>query len=100
MMCIGTFAWCSERYKQPSVLFVVGQGLCMSITFEPVLVANPNINVYDITKKCEAPLCYDFSAADRFLNMASTRKALVRTWRGGCGKCAGAGSAHAWVAGE
>ena len=72
----------------------------MSITFEPVLVANPNINVYDITKKCEAPLCYDFSAADRFLNMASTRKALVRIWCGGCGKRAGDGSAHACVGGE
>ncbi len=29
--------------------------------FAPILIENPEINVYDIRKKCVGPLCYDFS---------------------------------------
>ncbi|KAJ9518744.1 hypothetical protein QJQ45_025991, partial [Haematococcus lacustris] len=47
-----------------------------STQFQPILVANPDINVYDILRKCEGPLCYDFSAADSFLNSKATQKAL------------------------
>ncbi len=43
----------------------LGLGICMSFDFEPILAANPNINVYDITKTCDAPLCYDFTAAEK-----------------------------------
>jgi len=59
--------------------------ICMVTTFGRVLGANPGINVYDITRKCEGQLCYDFTDADKFLNMASTRKALGvgdREWVG------------------
>jgi hypothetical protein len=33
--------------------------------FSRVLAAQPGINVYDIRKECEGPLCYDFSDADK-----------------------------------
>ncbi|KAG1675310.1 hypothetical protein FOA52_015984 [Chlamydomonas sp. UWO 241] len=54
----------------------LGLGACMSTCFVPVLAVNPGINVYDIKKTCDGPLCYDFSNADEFLNMDSTKKAL------------------------
>ena len=62
-----------------------GLTVCQMTTFMPILAANPGINVYDINKKCEGPLCYDFADADKFLNLASTRKALgvgTRAWEG------------------
>ncbi|CAL58491.1 Peptidase S10, serine carboxypeptidase, active site [Ostreococcus tauri] len=34
------------------------------------------INVYDIRKSCDAELCYDFSAAEEWLNRADVQKAL------------------------
>lgn len=35
------------------------------------------LNPYDISKKCEhPPLCYDFSAVGKFLNLESTKKVL------------------------
>lgn len=36
--------------------------------FGRILIAQPGINVYDIRKQCEGPLCYDFSDADKYLN--------------------------------
>eukprot|EP00775_Hariotina_reticulata_P005749 gene5749-5989_t len=49
---------------------------CQLAIFSRVLAAQPGINVYDIRKECEGPLCYDFSDADKFLNSAAIRKAL------------------------
>ena len=34
---------------------------CQATMFAPILIENPEINVYDIRKKCVGPLCYDFS---------------------------------------
>ena len=34
------------------------------------------INVYDIRKTCDSALCYDFSAAEEWLNRADVQKAL------------------------
>ena len=31
-------------------------------------MAKPGVNVYDIRRDCEGPLCYDFSDADTYLN--------------------------------
>lgn len=41
-----------------------------------VLLAAGGVNVYDIRKQCEGPLCYDFSKLDRYLAQESVRKAL------------------------
>jgi carboxypeptidase C (cathepsin A) len=49
---------------------------CQTFIFARVLAAQPGINVYDIRKQCEGPLCYDFSDADAFLNSKAVRKAL------------------------
>jgi carboxypeptidase C (cathepsin A) len=49
---------------------------CQTFVFARVLAANPGINVYDIRKQCEGPLCYDFSDADAFLNSEAIRRAL------------------------
>jgi len=49
---------------------------CQITVFQRILASAPDINVYDIRKKCEGPLCYDFSDADAFLNSARVRKTL------------------------
>lgn len=41
-----------------------------------ILEAAGNINVYDVRKKCVGSLCYDFSAAEKFLNLPAVRAAL------------------------
>lgn len=43
----------------------LGQTYCMATQFQPVLAANPGINVYDITKTCDAPLCYGEAVSGR-----------------------------------
>ncbi|KAF5836700.1 Alpha/Beta hydrolase protein [Dunaliella salina] len=55
---------------------LLGLQYCMATQFQPILSVNPSINVYDITRECEGRLCYDFSAADEFLNDPQTRKML------------------------
>ncbi|EFJ52952.1 hypothetical protein VOLCADRAFT_102913 [Volvox carteri f. nagariensis] len=50
--------------------------VCQLVSFDRILAANPGINVYDITKTCDGPLCYDMSAADEFLNRADVRAEL------------------------
>ena len=49
---------------------------CQATMFAPIMLLNPYINVYDIRKECEGPLCYDFSRLDEYLNMPDVRKAL------------------------
>lgn len=41
--------------------------VCQSATFDVIVQSNPGINVYDITKRCHGPACYDFSALDTLL---------------------------------
>ena len=38
-----------------------------------ILEAAGDINVYDVRKKCTGALCYDFSAAEKFLNLPEVR---------------------------
>jgi carboxypeptidase C (cathepsin A) len=46
---------------------------------------HPKFNVYDIREECgQPPLCYDFSAADTFLNRDDVRETLGvagRKWK-------------------
>jgi serine carboxypeptidase-like clade IV len=49
---------------------------CQATQFAPILVSAGNINVYDIRKPCDFPLCYDFSKLDDYLNLPSTREQL------------------------
>ncbi|KAL3530508.1 hypothetical protein ACH5RR_009830 [Cinchona calisaya] len=44
--------------------------------FSSILKITGNINYYDIRKKCETDLCYDFSNMESFLNKKSVRDAL------------------------
>ncbi|XP_075498932.1 serine carboxypeptidase-like [Primulina tabacum] len=44
--------------------------------FNNILAVNEGINYYDIRKKCEGYLCYDFSNVERFLNLEPVRIAL------------------------
>ncbi|WJX74328.1 Serine carboxypeptidase-like 48 [Trifolium repens] len=48
---------------------------CFKI-FHRILAIAGNINYYDIRKKCEGSLCYDFSKMVTFLNMQTVREAL------------------------
>jgi len=49
---------------------------CQAVMFTPILVENPNINVYDYRKSCEGDLCYDFSRVEEYLNQPKVRKEL------------------------
>ncbi|KAG7671065.1 hypothetical protein KSW81_004492 [Nannochloris sp. 'desiccata'] len=49
---------------------------CQATMFMPIMLLNPLMNVYDITKECQGPLCYDFSRLDKYMNLPETRKAL------------------------
>ncbi|KAE9619339.1 hypothetical protein Lal_00047479 [Lupinus albus] len=46
------------------------------IIFNSILSRAADINYYDIRKKCEGSLCYDFSNMEKFLNQKSVREAL------------------------
>jgi hypothetical protein len=41
-------------------------------------MSKPGVNVYDIRKECEGPLCYDFSDADAYLNSAGAGRGSER----------------------
>lgn len=49
---------------------------CQTAIFGQVLLAAGNINVYDIRKPCEGPLCYDFSRLKDYLDQEGVRSAL------------------------
>ncbi|XP_030930333.1 serine carboxypeptidase-like [Quercus lobata] len=49
--------------------------VCNTI-FSSIMALAGDINYYDIRKKCEGTLCYDFSNMDKFLNQESVRDAL------------------------
>ncbi|WCJ19283.1 Serine carboxypeptidase-like [Euphorbia peplus] len=49
--------------------------VCESI-FNSILARAGNINYYDVRKKCEGSLCYDFSDMEKYLNQKSVRDAL------------------------
>ncbi|XP_076945837.1 serine carboxypeptidase-like [Bidens hawaiensis] len=48
---------------------------CQQI-FEEILDLTDNINYYDIRKKCEGNLCYDFSGVEMFLGKSAVKEAL------------------------
>lgn len=42
---------------------------CQVTQFAPIMAFNPDLNVYDVRKKCEGPLCYkEFDVMDTYLN--------------------------------
>lgn len=49
--------------------------VCNTI-FNGIMVLAGNINYYDVRKKCEGSLCYDFSNLETLLNKRSVRDAL------------------------
>uniref|UniRef100_A0A7N0ZS57 Carboxypeptidase n=1 Tax=Kalanchoe fedtschenkoi TaxID=63787 RepID=A0A7N0ZS57_KALFE len=49
--------------------------VCNTI-FSSVMTLAGNINYYDIRKKCEGSLCYDFSDMEKFLNQKPVRDSL------------------------
>ncbi|XP_065870576.1 serine carboxypeptidase-like [Euphorbia lathyris] len=49
--------------------------VCNSI-FSSIMARVGDINYYDVRKKCEGSLCYDFSNMEKYLNQKSVRDAL------------------------
>lgn len=42
---------------------------CQMSQFAPIMLVNGGMNVYDIRKECEGPLCYrEFEVLDKYLN--------------------------------
>ncbi|XP_027163790.1 serine carboxypeptidase-like [Coffea eugenioides] len=50
--------------------------LVCNAMFSSIMAHAGDINYYDIRKKCEGSLCYDFSNLDNFLNQKTVRNAL------------------------
>lgn len=82
-------------------------GVACSVAYEGCNLAEvtpvqeTGVNLYDIRIPCEKPpLCYDFSAEDKFLNLASTKAALgvdtSRTWQS-CNMAVNAGFRKDWM---
>lgn len=70
------FAFCRILVKNniPGIDLVICNLLMQSVLGDPF---DPKFNVYDIRKKCDVPpLCYDFSALDKYLNRLDVRKEL------------------------
>ncbi|OWM68921.1 serine carboxypeptidase-like [Punica granatum] len=63
--CQTSEAACDEAYEE-----------CQNIFSSILNAADGDLNYYDIRKKCEGSLCYDFSALETFLNEKSVREAL------------------------
>lgn len=59
-----------------------GQATCIDALstceniFNEIMYIAGDINYYDIRKKCEGSLCYDFSNMETYLNLPEVRKAL------------------------
>ncbi|KAI8539745.1 hypothetical protein RHMOL_Rhmol09G0206600 [Rhododendron molle] len=49
--------------------------VCNSI-FSSIMAIAGDVNYYDVRKKCEGSLCYDFSNMEQFLNQNTVREAL------------------------
>ncbi|KAI3799355.1 hypothetical protein L1987_34649 [Smallanthus sonchifolius] len=70
---------CEQAIKQCGT---TGTDICQSAysfcqqIFEDILSLTDNINYYDIRKKCEGSLCYDFSTVEKFLGKSSVKAAL------------------------
>ncbi|XP_052200207.1 serine carboxypeptidase-like isoform X1 [Diospyros lotus] len=47
-----------------------------NVVFSSILAIVGDVNYYDIRKKCEGSLCYDFSDMEKFLNQKTVRDAL------------------------
>ncbi|KAK7344845.1 hypothetical protein VNO77_14992 [Canavalia gladiata] len=47
-----------------------------NVIFKDIMLHAGNTNYYDIRKKCEGSLCYDFSNMEKFLNQKSVRDSL------------------------
>ncbi|ESQ49023.1 hypothetical protein EUTSA_v10020509mg [Eutrema salsugineum] len=50
--------------------------LVCNTLFSGVINHAGGVNYYDIRKKCEGSMCYDFSNMEKFLNLKSVRKSL------------------------
>ncbi|KAG5398907.1 hypothetical protein IGI04_020721 [Brassica rapa subsp. trilocularis] len=50
--------------------------LVCNTLFSGVINHAHGVNYYDVRKKCEGSLCYDFSDMEKFLNLNSVRKSL------------------------
>ncbi|KAJ8768608.1 hypothetical protein K2173_023512 [Erythroxylum novogranatense] len=53
-----------------------GESACENAFYVCTRIFNEVINYYDIRKKCEGNLCYDFSNMENFLNRKTVRDAL------------------------
>ncbi|KAL7084934.1 hypothetical protein ACP275_14G253100 [Erythranthe tilingii] len=77
---VNSFPPCQKQIKlcgsNDSSSCLLAVTYCNSIIKEILREAGGNINYYDIRKKCEGPLCYDYSNVVKFLNQINVRKAL------------------------
>ncbi|XP_042476057.1 serine carboxypeptidase-like [Macadamia integrifolia] len=71
-VCDMAIKLCGTDHKIPCIASYV---VCNSI-FNMIVGHAGDINYYDVRKKCEGSLCYDFSNMEKFLNQKSVRDAI------------------------
>ncbi|KAJ4979617.1 hypothetical protein NE237_010397 [Protea cynaroides] len=72
-VCEMAIKLCDNNRKIPCMASFV---ICNSI-FSMIMGIAGDINYYDVRKKCEGSLCYDFSNMEKFLNQKTVRDALA-----------------------
>ncbi|CAK4084656.1 unnamed protein product [Aphanomyces euteiches] len=86
--------------QSTNVACLVAQVYCNAALVSPYQLSG--LNVYDIREKCaHLPLCYDFSAVEKFLNLPSTLEALhvspkSAKWES-CNMAVHAGFSYDWM---
>lgn len=51
-------------------------GFCQATVVGPIMAEGGNFNIYDVRKKCEGPLCYDFQFLDDYMARPDVREGL------------------------
>jgi hypothetical protein len=51
-------------------------GFCQATVVGPIMAEGGNFNIYDVRKKCEGPLCYDFQYLDDYMARPDVREGL------------------------
>lgn len=89
-----------ERCQKSKAACLAAQAFCNAALVAPYSASG--LNVYDVREKCKhPPLCYDFSAVEKFFRLESTLKALHVTpksakWES-CNMEVHAGFAYDWM---
>lgn len=100
--CTTAIDTCDARERKDREVCLDAWRLCQHRTFDVITSSNPGINVYDIRKRCQGGLCYDFSALVAYMQREDVKRQLGvpvnRSWDGPCSRTAHNALMPDWVA--